>query len=189
MHCERKESRGGKKGTVPICAKHPPGRSGKWGLSPFSPWNGALWLILLALAAHAGCHNGPGPGSCNDITPGAIPQPNGTYTCQWIHEEAARANQDNFVIYEYEWDADGMKLTTFGQQHVARSLKGLSSALSGRDRALRRPARERVSANGGPGRAGVLPRPDHPRPRDSRPLGGRRALWPRGPRSCRRHAR
>jgi UDP-N-acetylmuramyl tripeptide synthase len=26
----------GKKGTVPICAKHPSGRSGKWGLSPFS---------------------------------------------------------------------------------------------------------------------------------------------------------
>jgi hypothetical protein len=25
----------GKKGTVPICAKHPSGRSGKWGLSPF----------------------------------------------------------------------------------------------------------------------------------------------------------
>jgi pantoate--beta-alanine ligase len=27
----------GKKGTVPICAEHPSGRSGKWGLSPFSP--------------------------------------------------------------------------------------------------------------------------------------------------------
>jgi 16S rRNA (uracil1498-N3)-methyltransferase len=27
---------GRKKGTVPICAQHPPGRSGKWGLSPFS---------------------------------------------------------------------------------------------------------------------------------------------------------
>jgi hypothetical protein len=26
-----------KKGTGPICAKHPEGRSGKWGLSPFSP--------------------------------------------------------------------------------------------------------------------------------------------------------
>ena len=26
----------GEKGTVPICAKHPSGRSGKWGLSPFS---------------------------------------------------------------------------------------------------------------------------------------------------------
>ena len=28
---------GGKKGTGTICAKHPPGRSGKWCLSPFSP--------------------------------------------------------------------------------------------------------------------------------------------------------
>jgi len=28
---------GGIKGTVPISAKHPPGRSGKWGLSPLSP--------------------------------------------------------------------------------------------------------------------------------------------------------
>ncbi len=28
---------GGKKGTGPICAKHPPGRSGKLDLSPFSP--------------------------------------------------------------------------------------------------------------------------------------------------------
>ena len=33
---------GAKKGTVPICAKHPPGRSGKWGLSPFSRC--ARWL-------------------------------------------------------------------------------------------------------------------------------------------------
>ena len=28
----------GKKGTGTICAKHPPGRSGKWCLSPFSPF-------------------------------------------------------------------------------------------------------------------------------------------------------
>ena len=66
------------------------------------------------------------PGSCNDITPGAIPQPNGTYTCQWIHGETARANQDNFVIYQYEWDADGMRLTPFGQEHLARIAQGLS---------------------------------------------------------------
>lgn len=79
-------------------------------------WTGALWLILVALAANAGgCHNGP----CNDITPGAIPQPNGTYSCQWIHAQAARADQDNFVIYQYEWAADGMKLTQFGQEHMA----------------------------------------------------------------------
>ena len=39
-----------KKGTVPICAKHPPGRSGKWGLSPFSV---AMTLLLLAAASAA----------------------------------------------------------------------------------------------------------------------------------------
>ena len=50
------------KGTVPICAQHPPGRSGKWGLSPFpcSPLRavlksvGSLWLtvgILIVLIA------------------------------------------------------------------------------------------------------------------------------------------
>jgi hypothetical protein len=33
QHAKRRRR---KKGTVPICAKHPPGRSGKWGLSPFS---------------------------------------------------------------------------------------------------------------------------------------------------------
>ena len=31
----------GEKGTAPICAKHPKGRSGKWGLSPFSPTAGS----------------------------------------------------------------------------------------------------------------------------------------------------
>jgi hypothetical protein len=39
------------KGTVPICAKHPPGRSGKWGLSPFP-----RQVIL------AGAHPAPGGG-------------------------------------------------------------------------------------------------------------------------------
>ena len=62
--------------------------------------------------------------SCDDIPPGAIPQPNGTYACQWIHAETARADQDNFVIYQYEWSADGTKLTPFGQEHVARIAKG-----------------------------------------------------------------
>ena len=69
------------------------------------------------------CQNGQGP--CNDITPGAIPQPNGTYLCQWNHAETARADQDNFVIYQYEWSADGTKLTPFGQEHLARIAQGL----------------------------------------------------------------
>ena len=37
-----------------------------------------------------------------------------------------RADQDNFVIYRYEWSADGTKLTQFGLEHVARIAQGLS---------------------------------------------------------------
>ena len=42
MRCIEKglADRGEKKGTGPICAKHPPGRSGKLDLSPFSPERG-----------------------------------------------------------------------------------------------------------------------------------------------------
>ena len=88
------------------------------------------------VAAVSGCH------TCNDIAPGAIPQPNGTYACQWVHAEKARADQDKFVIYQYEWSADATKLTPSGQEHVAQIAQGaVSGALSGRDRALVRPSR------------------------------------------------
>jgi hypothetical protein len=86
-------------------------------------WSGAIWLALFALAAIPGCCYlpwGQDHKSCNDITPGAIPQPNGTYACQWIHAQKARADQDKFVIYQYEWSADGTKLTPSGQEHVAQ---------------------------------------------------------------------
>ena len=101
-----------------------------------NPWTGAfryvrlsslihraLWLVLLSMAAPGCSENGHKP--CNDITPGAIPQPNGTYLCQWNHAETARADQDNFVIYQYEWSADGTRLTPFGQEHLARIAQGL----------------------------------------------------------------
>ncbi len=81
-------------------------------------WFGAIGFVLMVLAAVAGCHNGPGSGACNDIPPGAIPQPNGTYACQWIHAEMARAAQDNFVVYQYEWSSDPAKLTPAGREHV-----------------------------------------------------------------------
>ena len=83
---------------------------------------GALWMVLLPTAI-SGCQSGQKP--CEDIAPGAIPQPNGTYACQWIHAETARADRDNFVIYQYEWSADGTRLTQFGQEHMARIAQGL----------------------------------------------------------------
>ena len=76
-------------------------------------------LVLLTVAAVSGCH------SCNDIAPGAIPQPNGTYACQWAHAERGRAAQDNFVIYQYEWSADVTKLTPSGQGHVGQMAQAL----------------------------------------------------------------
>ena len=78
-------------------------------------------LILLAMAA-PGCSQ---TGHKNDIPPGAIPQPSGTYACQWTHAETARADRENFVIYQYEWSADGTKLTSFGQEHLAKIAQGL----------------------------------------------------------------
>jgi hypothetical protein len=77
-----------------------------------------IWLLLMVVAALPGCHNGQGC-PCNDITCGAIPQPNGTYACQWMRAEKARAAEDNFVVYQYEWSSNGKKLTPSGREHVA----------------------------------------------------------------------
>ncbi len=112
----------------PTFGRCPPSGFAQMGTVPFFPWTGALWLVLLAMAQAGCCQDGQKP--CNDITPGAIPQPNGTYACQWIHGQMARADQDNFVIYQYEWSADATqaeatKLTPFGQEHLARIALGL----------------------------------------------------------------
>lgn len=81
--------------------------------------NPCLAAVLLPLfaAAFSGCHDGH-DGSCKDIPCGAIPQPNGEYLCQWTNAERARAGQDRYVIYQYEWAAEPTKLTTAGQEHV-----------------------------------------------------------------------
>ena len=85
----------------------------------------ASGLALLAMAACGGCHSGQ---KCESIPPGAIPQPNGTYACQWVHAETACADRDKFVIYQYEWSAEPSKLTQFGQAHLARIAQGLSQS-------------------------------------------------------------
>ena len=78
----------------------------------------AAVLFPLLAAAVSGCHDGH-DGSCKDIPCGAIPQPNGEYLCQWTNSERARAGQDSYVVYQYEWSAEPVKLTTTGQEHVA----------------------------------------------------------------------
>jgi len=81
-------------------------------------WFAATGLVLFVMAAPGCCVNGHK--ACEDIPPGAIPQPNGTYACQWVHAEMAGADRDHFLIYQYEWSSDGTKLTESGQEHLAR---------------------------------------------------------------------
>lgn len=93
------------------------------------PSTGAYWLLLLATAVYAGCNFcEPHRSCCNDIPPGAIPQPSGTYACQWVHAEMGRADQENFVIYQYEWSADGVTLTPYGHEHVGYIAKRFCQA-------------------------------------------------------------
>jgi hypothetical protein len=92
-------------------------------ISSFGLGRIALVPLLVAVVL-GGCHNGQSP--CEDIPPGAIPQPNGTYLCQWTHAQTACADRDRFVIYQYEWSADATKLTQNGQGHVTRIAQTLA---------------------------------------------------------------
>jgi hypothetical protein len=77
----------------------------------------AATLLVLTIPVF-GCHDGHDASTCKDIPCGAIPQPNGEYLCQWTNSERARAGQDRYVVYQYEWSAEPAKLTTAGQEHV-----------------------------------------------------------------------
>ncbi len=78
-----------------------------------------IGLAALLAALVSGCHDGQKADGCKDIPCGAIPQPNGEYLCHWTNAERCRAEQDRFVIYQYEWSAEPTKLTAAGQEHVA----------------------------------------------------------------------
>jgi hypothetical protein len=83
-------------------------------------------LFLLTIATLlAGCQH-CGEKNCNDIPAGAIPQPCGTYMCQWMHAERARADRDNFVIYQYEWQSNTAKLNATGEEHLANIARRLA---------------------------------------------------------------
>lgn len=93
--------------------------------TPF-PWL-PLLLLPISLLASAGCQMQHGaryvpPHPRADIPKGAVPAPLGTASCQWQNEQAARAEQDYFVIYGNEWrygrDEDGTRLGPFGTRHL-----------------------------------------------------------------------
>jgi hypothetical protein len=81
----------------------------------------ALSLGLGLVVFSAGCHETSGVWStdrCADIPCGAIPQPPGTFSCQWQNAQKFRAEQDKFVIYRYEWFEGGDRLGPDGRRHI-----------------------------------------------------------------------
>ena len=78
-----------------------------------------LPALLCALALGCASDKPHGVDKCSDIPQGAIPQPNGTFACQWQHAQIAVAHQDHYMIYENEWYLGGKELDPFGQRHVA----------------------------------------------------------------------
>jgi hypothetical protein len=89
-----------------------------------------LMLVLVAALLAAGCHGGGWVWStdrCADIPCGAIPQPAGVYNCQWQTAQNFRAEQDKFVIYQYEWFEGGDHLGPDGRRHVETIAQRLDS--------------------------------------------------------------
>lgn len=78
----------------------------------------AVWMVTL-LAAGCRQHGGCGPDRCADMPPGAMPAAMGTYACQWQNAQTARGEEDDFVVYQYEWLGGGVQLGPDGRRHAA----------------------------------------------------------------------
>lgn len=87
---------------------------------------GALPQVLAAAIAAwtTGCATTDGehsflPGTaCQDIPPGAMPAVNGTYACQWQRAQQELAENDDFVIYQREWNVESTGFGPAGYRHV-----------------------------------------------------------------------
>lgn len=83
-------------------------------------WARASRLLLLAVAAAAasGCQGPSWFNRCNTIPAGAIPEPAGVKVARFSYNQAMKAEIDDFVIYQYEWDPSGRALSATGRRHV-----------------------------------------------------------------------
>lgn len=80
------------------------------------------WSAIFAafLGASVGCHTCESCGyQCADDIQGHLPQPNGTFTREYQFRQAAKAEIEDFVVYQYEWLYDEpAKLGPFGSRHM-----------------------------------------------------------------------
>ncbi len=86
----------------------------------------ALWGSLACVSATGGgcMHEG---NQCRDIPPGALPAEIGSYQWEFMFRQAAKAEADDFVFYQYEWDLDGPGLGPFGRRHLAAASRRLET--------------------------------------------------------------
>lgn len=95
------------------------------------PSRGWLLGIALALLVAVGCKNtcstcGSGRsasgwvagGKCAQHEPGSIPAPVGTYTREAYRRQAEKAEADDFVFYNYEFNEEGSALGPAGCRHL-----------------------------------------------------------------------
>ena len=92
----------------------------------------ALWGSLTCLTAGGGCcctnTGGRNEGSkCNDVPPAALPAELGSYQREFIFRQAAKAEADDFVIYQYEWTLDTADLGPYGRRHLATASRRLET--------------------------------------------------------------
>lgn len=62
---------------------------------------------------------------CADVTPGALPQPLGSFVHRFQKIQSDKAEADDFVVYLHEWFLGGDKLGPYGEYHVAQIAKRL----------------------------------------------------------------
>ncbi|MGF1582517.1 MAG: hypothetical protein ACFCD0_24600 [Gemmataceae bacterium] len=62
---------------------------------------------------------------CSEIRPGALPAPPGYYMKAHRAAAASEADQDDFVIYTYEWVDESLDLGPFGQRHIAQIARAI----------------------------------------------------------------
>lgn len=78
-------------------------------------------------AAQHGHHENLHIDNCSDIPQGAIPQPVGTYTSEYLLRQAAKAEADDYVVYYNEWLDGTTTLSQWGNDHLARIAAKLPS--------------------------------------------------------------
>jgi hypothetical protein len=85
--------------------------------SPARCW---LWLGLILPILPASClwHKDSCEDKSADVTPGAIPQPAGSYVNEAARRQIAKARQEEFVIYLYEWQTGMPVFGPFGARHI-----------------------------------------------------------------------